>query len=106
MPDGGPAAKSAYGGPTDVRIPAAISPVGSPDALPATKPKPKSTKPQGAGIAAPAAAVPLPPPKPTENQDLDKPKTDSSPTEVESAPPAAPEGANEDDSKAERCRTA
>ena len=100
MPDGGPAARSAYGGPTGVRIPAAISPVGSPDALPATKPKPKSPKPQGDGAAAPAAAVPLPPPKPTENQDLDKPKTNSSPTEVESAPPAAPEGANEDASKA------
>ena len=100
MPDGGPAARSAYGGPTGVRIPAAISPVGSPDALPATKPKPKSPKPQGDGAAAPAAAVPLPPPKPIENQDLDKPKTDSSPTEVESAPPAAPEAANEDDSRA------
>ncbi len=42
-PDGGPAAKSAYGGPANVRIPAAISPVGSPDAPSATKPKPKST---------------------------------------------------------------
>lgn len=131
VPDGGPAAKSAYGGPAGVRIPAAISPVGSPDALSATKPKPKSTptghnvpetkpattaappaqpgKPQGAGAdaarnnpgaAAPAAAAPLPPPKPTENQDSDKPKTDSSPTEVENAPPAAPERAKEDASKA------
>jgi hypothetical protein len=109
MPDGGPAARSAYGGPTNVRIPAAISPVGSPDALPATKPKPKSTQPQGAGAnaarnnpgaAAPAAAVPLPPPKPTENQDSDRPKTNSSPTEVETAPPAVPEGASEDASKA------
>ncbi len=107
MPDGGPAARSAYGGPADVRIPAAISPVGSPDALSATKPKPKST-PTGHNVpetkpattAAPAAAVPLPPPKPTENQDSDKPKTDSSPTEVENAPPAAPEGAKEDASKA------
>ena len=105
MPDGGPAARSAYGGPTDVRIPAAISPVGSPNALPATKPKPRSTQPQGAGAnaarnnpdaAAPAATVPLPPPKPTENQDSDRPKTNSSPTEVENAPPAAPEGAKED----------
>ncbi len=112
MPDGGPAARSAYGGPADVRIPAAISPVGSPDGLSATKPKPKPAqpgKPQGAGgnaarnnpdAAAPAAAVPLPPPKPTENQDSDKPKTDSSPTEVENAPPAAPEGAKDDASKA------
>jgi hypothetical protein len=101
MPDGGPAARSAYGGPTDVRIPAAISPVGSPNALPATKLKPKSTMPQGAGagVAAPAAVVPLPPPKPTEDQDLDKPKTESSPTEVQSAPPAAPR-TNEDASKA------
>ncbi len=95
LPDGRPAAKSAYGGPTGVRIPAAISPVGSPDALPATKPK--SPKSQSDGAAAAAAAVPLPPPKPT---DSDKPKADSSPTEVESAPPAAPEGANEDASKA------
>ena len=100
MPDGGPATRSAYGGPAGVRIPAAISPVGSPDALPATKPKPKSTKPQGAGAAAPAAAVPLPPPKPMENQDSDEPKTNSPPTEVESVPPAAPEGAKEDASKA------
>jgi hypothetical protein len=103
MPDGRPAARSAYGGPRDVRIPAAISPVGSPGALPATKPKPKSTPPQGAGAnpgaATPAAAVPLPPPKPPENQDSDKPKTNSPATEVESAPPTAPEGA-EDASKA------
>jgi hypothetical protein len=100
MPDGGPATRSAYGGPAGVRIPAAISPVGSPDALPATKPKPKSTKPQGAGAAAPAAAVPLPPPKPMENQESDEPKTNPSPTEVESVPPAAPGGAKEDAAKA------
>jgi hypothetical protein len=120
MPDGGPAAKSAYGGPSNVRIPAAISPVGSPDAPSATKPKPKSAptghnvpetvppaqpgKPQGAGAdaarnnpgAAAPAAAPLPPapPKPVENQDSDKPKADSPPTEVENAPPAAPERAS------------
>jgi hypothetical protein len=103
MPNGGPAARSAYGGPADVRIPATISPVGPPDSLPATKPKPKSSKPQGAGAnsgaATPAATVPLPPPKPPENQDSDKQKTNSPPTEVESAPPTAPEGA-EDASKA------
>ena len=59
MPDGGPAAKSAYGGPTGVRIPAAISPVGSPDALPATKPKPKSPKPQGDGAGRARRRSPL-----------------------------------------------
>jgi hypothetical protein len=100
MPDGGPAANSPYGGPPDVRIPAAISPFGSPGAPPATKPKPKSNATRNNPGAASPAAVPLPPPKPTENQDSDKPKTDSPPTEVESAPPAALEGANEDASKA------
>ena len=86
LPNNSPAGKSAYGGPPNVRIPAAISPVGSPD----TKPKPKTT-----GATGPAA-LPLPPPKPTENQDSDKPKTDTPPTEVENAPSAAPAPAKED----------
>ena len=94
MPEGGPPANSAYGGPPNVRIPAAISPVGSPDALPATKPKPKSNAVRSNPGAVAPAAVPLPPPKPTENQDSDKPKTSSSPTEVDNAPPAAPEEAS------------
>src|SRR5208337_821963 len=72
-----------------------------PETKPATTAAPppmQPGKPQGAGAnaapsnpgaAAPAATVPLAPPKPTQNQDSDKPKTDSPPTEVENAPPAA-----------------
>jgi hypothetical protein len=66
-PDGGPAARSAYGGPPNVRIPAAISPVGSPDAPSATKPKPKSA-PTGHNVPetkpATTAAPPVEPGKP------------------------------------------
>ena len=44
-PNGGPAAKSAYGGPTNVHIPSAVSPFGSQLAPAPTKPKPKPARP-------------------------------------------------------------
>jgi hypothetical protein len=111
MPNDNPAPKSAYGGPPNVHIPAAISPFGSPDAPSATKPKPKSNATShnrvvpGTTTATPAAA-PLPPPAPREattpdappsvapnapaDQEPDKPKTEPTPTEVQNAPPASP----------------
>ena len=55
-PNGGPASNSASGGPANVRIPAAISPFGSPEAPSATKPKPKKP--------GTTAAPPAPPPRP------------------------------------------
>ena len=109
-PTTNPASKSAYGGPPNVHIPAAISPFGSPDAPSATKPKPKSNatshnRGPGTTTATPAAA-PLPPPAPREattpdappsvapkapaDQEPDKPKTEPTPTEVQNAPPAPP----------------
>jgi hypothetical protein len=115
MPNDNPASKSAYGGPPNVRIPAAISPVGSPDGPSATKPKPKSNatshnKVPGTTTATPAAA-PFPPPAPREGttpdgppsgapkapatQEPDGPKTEPTPTEVENALPASPDKAKE-----------
>jgi hypothetical protein len=92
MPNDNPASNSAYGGPPNVQIPAAISPFGTPDAPSASRPKPKSnaishnkvpqTKP-GTTTATPAAA-PLPPPAPREP---DKLQTEPTPTEVDNAPP-------------------
>jgi hypothetical protein len=100
MPNEGPAPKSAYGGPPNVQIPAAISPVGPPDP---TKSKPKSNatshnRVPGTPTASPAAA-PLPPPAPREvttpdappsgapKAEPDRPKTEPTPTEVQNAPP-------------------
>jgi hypothetical protein len=107
MPNDNPAPKSAYGGPPNVHIPAAISPFG-PDAPSATKPKPKSNATSHNRVpatpnATPAVA-PLPPPAPREattpdappsgtpkapeDQEPVKPKAAPTPTEVENAPPA------------------
>jgi hypothetical protein len=113
MPNDNPASGSAYGGPPNVKIPAAISPVGSPDAPAATKLKPKSNATSHyrvPGTATPAAA-PLPPPAPREattpdaapsgapkapaDQEPTRPKTGPTPTEVQSAPPAPPDEAKE-----------
>ncbi len=104
-PAGAPPAKSAYGGPTNVRIPAAISPYGPPAG---TKPKPKSvsTQRRAPTTKAPTENPPLPPPapreaakpdvsgspasKPAERHDSDQPRIDSYPTtEVDNVPPAA-----------------
>jgi hypothetical protein len=89
-----PPAKSAYGGPADAHIPAAISPYGA-EAPAGTKPRPKSmivnpplpppapreaAKPDGSG--SPAS-------KPAEKHDSDQPKIDFRPTEVDNVPPAA-----------------
>jgi hypothetical protein len=100
MPNDNPAPKSAYGGPPNVQIPAAISPFGPPDAPSATKPKPKpnaTSRNRVPGTTTPTpAAAPLPPPAPREGTTPDAapsgaPKTPTgqpAPTEVESAPPA------------------
>jgi hypothetical protein len=84
-PNGGPAAKSAEGGPTNVRIPSAVSPFGSQLAPALTKPKPKSaatdrktpsakTSPTGAPQL---VTPPLPPPAPREAA---KPEESAPPT--------------------------
>ena len=68
-PNGGPAARSAYSGPTNARIPSAISPFDLPLAPLSTKSKPKSA---ATARKIPPAAVPpvvgppLPPPAPRE----------------------------------------
>jgi hypothetical protein len=116
MPDDSPAPRSAYGGPPHVHIPAAISPFGSPDAPSTTKLKPKSNatshnKVPGTTTVTPAAA-PLPPAPPREATTPDAapagapqapseqgpvkpPKTEPAPTEVQSAPPAPPDEAEQ-----------
>jgi hypothetical protein len=112
-PNGGPAAKSGYGGPTNLRIPSAVSPFGSQLAPLSTTPKPKSAatahKIPSAKSAPPAAppmvTPPLPPPAPREAVKPDgsaptaptpEPKSDSPPGEIENAStksaPATPEG--------------
>jgi hypothetical protein len=124
MPNTSSPAKSAYGGPSNVHIPSAISPFGSPEAPSATKPKPKSNAttpnkvPETKPTAASPAAAPLPPAAPPEarpdaptapnapgNQDSDKPNSSSPPTEVETAPPASREGAKDDASTASLAAT-
>jgi hypothetical protein len=100
-----PAAKSAYGGPANVHIPAAISPYDSGEAPVGTKPKPKSASIERKSPAtkAPTTNPPLPPPAPrevskpdgsgppgsmpAEKHDADQPKIDLRPTEVENTPP-------------------
>jgi hypothetical protein len=112
-PNGGPAEKSAYGGPTSARIPSAISPFGLQLAPDSPKPKPKSAatdRRTPSGKTSPAAAPPmvtppLPPPAPREAAKPDQlappapkpePKIESPPGEIENASttsaPAAPEG--------------
>jgi hypothetical protein len=106
-PNGAPPARSAYGGPTNARIPSAISPFDSPLAPLSTKSKPKSA---ATARKIPPAAVPpvvgppLPPPAPREAAKPDEsappapkpePKVDSPPDDRENAlsstAPAAPE---------------
>lgn len=100
-PAAAPAAKSAYGGPADTHIPAAISPYGG-EAPAGTKLRPKSISTER---KAPPVNPPLPPPAPREaakpegsgspdsklpgKRDSDQPKIDFRPTEVDSVPPAA-----------------
>lgn len=108
-PAAAPAAKSAYGGPADTHIPAAISPYGG-EAPAGRKPRPKSISTERKAPAAktPAVNPPLPPPapreaakpegsgspasKPAEKRDSDQPKIDFRPTEVNNVPPAAAPG--------------
>jgi hypothetical protein len=112
-PNGGPAERSAYGGPTNVRIPSAISPYGSQWAPDSTKSKPKSaatprktpSAKTSPADAPPAVTPPLPPPAPREAAKPDEsvqpapkpePKIESAPGESENASttsaPATPEG--------------
>ena len=96
-PNGGAAAKSAADGPTNVRIPSAVSPFGSQLAPLSTKPKPKSAtarKITPATTAPPVVTPPLPPPAPREAVKPDgsaptapnpEPKSDSLPGETENA---------------------
>jgi hypothetical protein len=67
LPNASPAAKSAYGGPANVHIPAAISPFGSPDAP--SGPKSKSA-PTVHNKVTPGTA-PVPPPRPSTPEDAD-----------------------------------
>jgi hypothetical protein len=108
-PNDAPAPKSAYGGPPNVHIPAAISPVGPSDAPSAARPRPKSNATSHNRVpgttTAPPAAAPLPPPAPREATTPDapppmtpkapEPKSESTPTEVQSAPPAPPDEAKQ-----------
>jgi hypothetical protein len=103
-PAGGPAARSAYGGPANAHIPAAISPYGAGEAPAGTKPRPKSVSTERKAPSTKPVSTPLPPPaprepvtpdgsgslasKPAENHDSDQPKIDSPPTEVDNVPPA------------------
>lgn len=107
-PEAAPAAKSAYGGPANVHVPAAISPYGAGEAPVATKAKSKSgsTERKAPPTNAPITNPPLPPPapreaakpngsgapasKPAAESDSDQRKTDSPPTEVDNVPSAAP----------------
>jgi hypothetical protein len=101
-PNGGPAEKSAYGGPTSARIPSAISPFGSQLAPDSTKPKPKSAATDrktpsaktSPAAAPPTVTPPLPPPAPREAAKPDEsapptpkpePKIESPPGEIENA---------------------
>jgi hypothetical protein len=111
-PNGGPAERSAYGGPANARIPSAISPYGSQLAPDSTKPKPKSavtdrktpSAKTSPAAAPPTVTPPLPPPAPREAAKPDEsappapkpePKTESPPGETENASttsaPATPE---------------
>jgi hypothetical protein len=102
VPNAGPAAKSAYGAPSNLHIPSAISPYGPQSAPAATKPKPPSA-PTARKSPSPMAAPPLPPPAPREATKPEQappapkpdPKIESPPGESENASsgsaPLAPE---------------
>jgi hypothetical protein len=106
-PNGGQPARSADDGPTNLRIPSAVSPFGSQLAPLSAKPKPKSPA-TARKIAPPSSApplvTPLPPPAPREAAKPDEsaptapkpePRTDTPPGERQNASaasgPAAPE---------------
>jgi hypothetical protein len=88
------AAKSAYGGPANVHIPAAISPYDAGEAPAGTKPKPKSVSAERKPPASKAPIVnpPLPPPAPREPAKPDGsgwPAPPAGSTEVDNALPGA-----------------
>jgi hypothetical protein len=101
-----PSGKSAYGGPANLQIPAALSPYGHGEAPVGTKARAKATSTERKTPATKSASSPpLPPPAPREAaranesgssasepgkaQALNPPKTDPRPAEVENAPSAA-----------------
>jgi hypothetical protein len=90
-PNGGPAAKSAYGGPTNVHIPSAISPYGS-QAPVSTKPKPQPA-PTARKVPSPMIAPPLPPPAPREAQ-TQSPDSALDPTAKPTAPASSAEASD------------
>jgi hypothetical protein len=101
-----PSGKSAYGGPANLDIPAAVSPYDHGEAPAGTKARAKTNSTERKAPATKfASSPPLPPPAPREAaranesgssaseprkaQELDQPKTEPRPAEVENAPPAA-----------------
>jgi hypothetical protein len=101
-----PSGKSAYGGPANPDIPAAISPYDHGEAPAGTKARAKTNSTERKAPATrSASSPPLPPPAPREAaranesgpsasepgkaQELNPPKTEPRPAEVENAPPAA-----------------
>jgi len=98
---GPPAARSAYGGPANVHIPAAISPYDVGETRAGTKANVKSTAMERKATLNP----PLPPrapretarvdgsgspaPRPTENHDSEQPRTDSRSTDIGNGPAAS-----------------
>jgi hypothetical protein len=97
--DAGPAARSAYGGPSNLHIPDAVSPYGSQQKPIGTKPKPQPV-PTARKSPSPMVAPPLPPPAPREATKPEEappatkpePKVESPPGESENASsaPSAP----------------
>jgi hypothetical protein len=67
LPNASPAGKSAYGGPANVHIPAAISPFGSPDAPSGPRSKSAPT----VHNKVPPGTTPFPPPRPSAPEDAD-----------------------------------
>jgi hypothetical protein len=100
-----PSGKSAYGGPANLDIPAAVSPYDHGEAPAGTKARAKATSTERKAPATKAvSSPPLPPPAPREAarsdgsgspasepakaKESNQPKTDPRPAEVENAPPA------------------
>jgi hypothetical protein len=96
-------ARSAYGGPTNVHIPVAVSPYGVGETRGGTKAKPKAASTEH---KAPTINPPLPPPapretakaddgsgsrapQPTKNHDSEQPQIDSHSTNIGVGPPAS-----------------
>jgi hypothetical protein len=95
-----PTARSAYGGPANVDIPAAVSPYGVGETRAGTKAKLKSAPTERKATLNPPLPPPAPretakvdgsgsAPQPTENHDSEQPRIDSLSTNVGNGPPAS-----------------